>query len=171
MTSSQININPDVRQLVLTRDKVTLIDAIDHEWLSQWKWHICHDYAVRNQRAIDVGGHLNRKLIYLHKFIINPPENMEVDHINKDRMDNRRCNLRMATHSQNQMNTRKIAGCSSKYRGVSWHKASKKWRVQIQVNRQKIIIGDFLSDTHAALEYNKMAKKYFGDFVTINIIE
>lgn len=171
MTDSQININPKICKLILSKGKITIIDSIDYELLSKYKWHICHDYAVTNRKAIDANGHLKRRLIYLHKFIINPPKGMEVDHINGNKLDNRRCNLRIATRSQNQINTKKISGCTSKYRGVSWHKSAKKWRAQIQINGKKIPIGIFIDEIDAALAYNKKAIEYFGEFPRLNIIE
>ena len=165
MTNQEINTNPDIRQIILSRGKVTIVDVNDYDWLSQWKWHMCHDYAVRNIRIAS-----GRKLIYLHKFILDASNNTEVDHVSRDTLDNRRCNLRLATRSQNQINTRKIIGTTSKYKGVSWKTSNRKWVAQIQSNKKKIFIGYFDYETQAALAYNNKAKEFFGDFVKPNII-
>lgn len=84
----------------------------------------------------------------------------QIDHINKTRNDNRWCNLREATNSQNQRNRESKTG-TSKYKGVHWNKESKKWVVQIGVGSYKL-------EKEAALAYNKAALKVFGNYAHIN---
>ncbi|MBK8246318.1 MAG: hypothetical protein IPK85_02755 [Gemmatimonadetes bacterium] len=90
-----------------------------------------------------------------------------LDHINHDGLDNRRVNLRPATSSQNQGNSRiNKSGRTSRYRGVSFHKASKKWRVRIGSGRQgtQAIIGYYADEAEAARAYDAAAIEHWGEF-------
>lgn len=89
----------DVREIPLSNGGVALVDAEDYEWLSRWKWkrHV-GGYACRTG-----WDKVERKwlCILMHRFIVLPPEDIEVDHKNRNRLDNRRCNLRPATRQMN----------------------------------------------------------------------
>jgi len=91
-----------------------------------------------------------------------------VDHINHNRSDNRRCNLRTCTQSQNMANRRKHKGLSSKYKGVHWRKKEKRWRAQIRINYRTIYLGQFVDELDAATAYDITALKYFGEFTLPN---
>ncbi len=95
---------------------------------------------------------------------------MDVDHINGNRLDNRKCNLRLATRSQNLQNSRKRTGCSSRFKGVNWLGQNKRWRARIKVFGKEIALGCFISELEAAEAYNKAAKEHFGDFAKLNEI-
>lgn len=97
----------------------------------------------------------------------NWPED-QIDHINRNRSDNRFVNLREATQSQNQGNSKKYKDVSSVYRGACWHKRDKKWRVQIMVNGKKKWIGYFDQEEAAAAAYDWHATKVFGEFANTN---
>lgn len=90
-----------------------------------------------------------------------------VDHINRDKLDCRRDNLRIATKSQNAINKtkdRRIA--TSRYKGVS--KARNKWKASIQVNKKTIYIGTFDTERAAAILYNDAAREHFGEYAVLN---
>lgn len=103
--------------------------------------------------------------IQMHRLITGWPL---VDHINHDGLDNRRANLRPATIAQNRQNSLPLAGCSSRYKGVTWHRQLKKWQAQIGVNGRKIYLGIFASEEDAANAYNAAAADAFGAYALLN---
>ena len=113
---------------------------------------------------------INRKTVYLHRFILGNPKGFDVDHINGDYSDNRRENLRVCTTSQNCMNQRKSANRSSIYKGVSWFKNVGKWAVQIRKEGKRHYFGYFDDEIKAAEVYNEKAKDLFGEFALLNNI-
>jgi len=87
------------------------------------------------------------------------------DHINGNPMDNRRCNLRIATHAENMRNSKKRKHSKNQYKGVSQNCKSKTtWRAQIRVNGKRIHLGTFSSPEEAYKAYCEGAVKYHGDF-------
>jgi hypothetical protein len=80
---------PEIR---LTQGKVTFVDDADFEYLSQWKWCYTHGYGVRRKRDSEPG---DKQRIYMHRVIAGSREDELVDHINRNRLDNRRANLRL----------------------------------------------------------------------------
>lgn len=106
----------------------------------------------------------------LHRFILKT--NLEVDHINGDTLDNRRCNLRSVTRQQNLMNQKKqTRKTTSKYKGVSFNKTNNKWSARITLNRKLMCLGSFKTEEIAAEAYNAAAKRLFGEYAKLNIIE
>tara|TARA_R110000765_G_scaffold45787_1_gene94617 strand:+ start:52 stop:537 length:486 start_codon:yes stop_codon:yes gene_type:complete len=104
---------------------------------------------------------LNNKL--LHRVIMGEPDGMDIDHIDGDRLNNRRSNLRICTRQQNGMNLKISKKNKSGVKGVSWHKDLNKWHAQIQCNK-KIHLGYF-DDFYEAVRVRQEAEeKYFGEF-------
>ncbi|MGD0572653.1 MAG: AP2/ERF family transcription factor [Sedimentisphaerales bacterium] len=99
------------------------------------------------------------------------PPGLLVDHFNRNGLDNRRANLRLATRAQNSCNTKKQKGCSSKFKGVCFHKNRKgpnPWDAYIDVNNRRINLGCFPTEISAARAYDSAAKKYHGEFARLN---
>ena len=92
----------------------------------------------------------------------------DIDHKNRKPGDNRFCNLRLATESQNMANARLSKKNKSGYKGVSWDLRCQKWRAQIQVNRKIIYIGLFATKEAAYAAYCVAAEKYYGEFAEGN---
>ena len=104
----------------------------------------------------------------IHRFIMNAPDDLMVDHINpSDTLDNRRSNLRLATRQQNAWNSRSQSG-GSKYKGVHWCKRENKWVARIMINGKKKLVGYFYSETEAAHAYDAAALEHFGEFALLN---
>ena len=105
---------------------------------------------------------LNSK--YLHRIIMNAPDDKEVDHINGNKIDNRRENLRLCNRSENNRNKGKKSNNTSGFKCVCWHKRAGKWRVQIQVDGEKKHLGYFDDKLKAYEAYCEACEKYHGDF-------
>lgn len=117
----------------------TLVDDKDFEWLNQWKWRThSKGYAVRM-----AGGRKNAHLIYMHRLINNTPNGFETDHINQNKLDNRRSNLRSVTRTQNKLNTGLWKANTSGHKGVTWNNQVNKWQAQIGLNNKNIVLGYF----------------------------
>jgi len=112
--------------------------------------------------------------LFLHRVIVRPPGGFEVDHINRDKLDNRRENLRLATRMENMQNKAKASGCTSKYRGVSWRgRVNKKnpWGAYISNRGKRVELGYFPTEKIAALAYDQKARVIWGDFAFQNFPE
>jgi len=92
----------------------------------------------------------------------------EIQHQHND-IDNRKANLRPATHTQNVWNRRKFKPHSrSKYKGVDWANDMKRWRARIRVNGKRIYLGSFTNETEAAKAYDQAAREHHGQFASLN---
>lgn len=158
-----------MREIELTRGYKAQVDDEDFEWVNQWKWRseIGYNntiYAVRT----DYGNGDRKKNVRMHRFILGVTDmSIQVDHIDRNGLNNQRGNLRIATNQQNSINQ---AGCdkTSKYKGVYLNKGKHKYSAQIKVNYKSIHIGHFDSEIDAAKAYDRKAKEIFGEFAYLN---
>lgn len=152
-----------LKTIELTKGKSAVVDDCDYEWLSQWKWHLgSGGYATRFSKKCDG---LPRHNIFMHRLIMETPEGMEGDHINGDRLDNTRANLRSCLRHQNAINQKKRRGdYSSQYKGVCRFERTKKWVVFCSGKN----IGYFKCEHDAATAYNFVAYKKYGEFAKMN---
>lgn len=160
-----------MKEIRLTHGKVALVDDEDFEYLNQFKWCVHrhsgkHPYAARHTPWCDG----KRKYILMHREIMNPPINMQVDHKNRDTLDNRRGNLRICTNRENSMNSARYINNACGFKGVILDKSCAKWRARITIGGKKIHLGMFGDLRKAALAYNNAAIKYFGKFARLNEI-
>jgi len=95
----------------------------------------------------------------------------EVDHEDRNYLNNQRSNLRLATKSQNQANSNLRIDSTSGYKGVTWHVRIMRWQAKIQVRKTRIFLGYFKTPEEAARAYDKAAKRYFGEFANLNFKE
>lgn len=159
--------------------KRILIDNDDFEKVNQFKWSIVKNkntfYAKRNVFGLNV---------FLHRFIMNCKEGdgIIIDHEDHNGLNCQKYNLRKCTFSENNKNIIKRKNTTSKYTGVSLKKninkgvvTSKRWLVQIKVNKLVVFIGLFTytpeGEIEAAKAYDKAAKKYHKQFANLNFKE
>ncbi len=156
-------------ELELTQGQVALIDEVDLERVLPLRWFAHHNgdrYCVISHT--DGVSRIDRAL-YLHRFILDAPKDMCVDHINANALDNRRCNIRLATKQQNAMNQRRHSNNrSSRFKGVWWEVRRNKWRAYIRAEGKIKHIGLFTEEQDAARAYNLAALRYYGEFANLN---
>lgn len=147
----------DYKIIPLTKGKYAKVDNDDFELLINFNWKCnYHNY----ERSVHLG--------LMHRFIMNCPKNKIIDHINHDRLDNRKANLRICTVSNNGMNRLKYSGFTSKYKGVCWVKERSLWKSSIKHNDAYIHLGFFENEKDAGLAYDKKAIELFGEFALLN---
>jgi hypothetical protein len=133
-----------------------LIDKDNQEVVSNHQWHIeSGQYAACSEE---------NKRILMHRLIMGLPDQLEVDHINGNRLDNRKENLRLVTPKQQAMNRTADSGSTSDRVGVSWKKGRDKWHAQISVNQKKIHIGYYETEQDAIEARKEEEQKHFGEY-------
>jgi oligoribonuclease NrnB/cAMP/cGMP phosphodiesterase (DHH superfamily) len=153
-----------IREIPLSNGNKAYVDADDYDRISQYSWSEAkHGGAT----AYLGGGRLKPKYAYMHRMILEAPDNTLVDHKNRCTLDNRKSNLRLATKKQNAANMDR----GSKKKGVTWNKANKKWVAQITVDYIMTYLGSFDTEDEAARVYDAAAVKAFGEFARGNFIE
>lgn len=148
--------------LRLSKGKFALVDDEDFEWLNQWKWHYPGHYARRRNYIGTRNGKRIFKDIYLHRLIARTPYGLETDHINGDKLDNRKSNLRIVSSSQNHINIGIRSNNTSGVTGIYFDKARKKWAVEISFNNKKVHIGRYDDIETAKKERRSAELRYFN---------
>lgn len=149
-----------------------LVDEEDYEKINNLgKWTNNQGYAKRAMVFIRCGEKIT-KTVSMHRLIMDAKTGEQVDHINGNRLDNRKSNLRIVNHTQNQWNRGALKNSSSKYKGVKYRtncrNGHKPWRASITHNKKQHMLGCFFTQEEAALTYNYYAKKYFGEHARLN---
>jgi hypothetical protein len=155
-------------EIPLTQGEIAIVDACDASRVLRHKWHVCKQgrqyYAATN--APRRAGKQRR--IWLHRLVLGTSPGTEIDHKNGDGLDNRRANLRRATRTQNNGNSRLRLNSKSKLKGVHFYKARHKWCARIQVNGCGKYLGEFATREEAATAYDRAARELFGEFARPN---
>lgn len=160
-----------MKEIQLSQGKVALVSDHWFEELNKYKWYAKMNgnsniyYAVR-QPSWSFG---KRKIIYMHRAIMGDPIDMEVDHIDRNTLNNQVENLRLCTRSQNMRNTGKRTNSASSYKGVSKNRS--KWDARLRINGKIMYRGLFSTPEEAAHAYDEAAKKHFGEFANLNFPE
>lgn len=145
--------------MILFRHQL-IVDSCDQQIVDTYSWSTHNrGYAITR---------INGRVSYLHRLIC--PTYTTVDHINGNKLDNRRCNLRECTVTQNNQNVTKRKTNTSGYKGVVHRKERNLWIAQIRLNGVPKFIGSYSTPEQAALAYNKKAIELHGEFANINII-
>lgn len=155
-----------MKRIQLTQGKHAIVEDQDYPLVSQYKWiYSSKGYAITHNPQN------NKQWIWMHRLIMSTPKDLQTDHINGNKLDNRRSNLRICTSSQNRVNIIHPINSTSTFRGVSWNKEKNRWSSQIQVNNKRILIGRFNNERHAAIAYDLWARDIFGEFSLLNFKE
>lgn len=163
----------NTKLIPLSLGKFSIVDIDDYQWIVNWpyKWR-CVSQKYTNYADTHCGYFNGKEVrISLHRMIMCVPDGMQVDHVNGDGLDNRRCNLRICTARQNCQNRTKNTKYSSKYKGAVWREQTKRWRCLMRINGKMTEIGTFKTELEAAKAYNEAAIKYFGEYARLNIID
>jgi len=158
-TPNEIIVEGDIAKIALYTVRsefitYSIIDAADVDLVKDMKWGIAMGY-VRCRTP---------KPIFLHKYLMGE-SSLFVDHINGDRLDNRRGNLRFANNAENMRNRTKLpAHNASGVIGVGWYKKTGRWKARITVNYKDIHLGYFTSFEDAVAVRKQAEKDYFGEF-------
>jgi len=159
-----------MQKIQLTQGCFAIVDDEDFDDLNRYKWHlIAHtnehpnwpSYAGRSDRMRP------RKTIYMHREILKAHAGQEIDHKDRNGLNNQKHNLRFARSSENRINSESRPH-SSTFKGVYWDAYRKCWRAHIQMNRKQKHLGCFRSEIDAAREYDNAAMFLFGEFAFLN---
>lgn len=135
-------------------NKYTIVDDMDYVFLMQWQW-----YATAFGHVVRSG--YDKTHVFMHRVLCQPPANMVVDHVDRDPLNNQKGNLRIVSQSLNARNTTPAYNQTSPFKGVSL--TSNRWQAKITINDQPVVIGRYLTQREAAIAYNRVARKLFGD--------
>lgn len=145
-----------------------LFDRKDFKIIDRYVWHLhSAGYAATNDKYY-YRSTKKRRMIYMHRLIMDAPKDKCVDHINGNRLDNRKCNLRLCAKSENLDNSRKYGKTTSAYMGVYWDKNRLKWHANISIKNRHIHIGSFDKEIDAAKARDVYAKRFRGEFANLN---
>lgn len=141
-----------------TKNEPFYIDIDDFERVSQYLWN-------KNVRGY-IRAWIDGKETRLHRYIMNCPDDMLVDHVGGTDtiIDNRKCNLRIVTNSQNQMNRKKPISNKSGVKGVHWDKGKNRWEAQINIENKRIRLGYYKNFEDAVKARKEAEEKYFGEY-------
>jgi hypothetical protein len=145
---------------IYKKDIFVLVDDKDFKWISNYSLTLSsHGYPqIRNKLRSG----------YLHSLIMETPKGLTTDHINGNKLDNRRENLRVCTQKQNATNqTKQQRILTSQYKGVYLNQ-NKKWTAQIKLNQKAFNLGSFSTELSAAMAYDIAAKDLFGRYAKLN---
>lgn len=152
-----------MKVIKLTQGKFVTVDYDRHSELAKYGW--CFDKS--NGYAVAT---IKKKKTFMHRFILDAKKGEFCDHINMDKLDNRVCNLRVVSHSENMRNRTKQKNNTSGFKGVSWNGQRKEYDVRIGVNNKQVWIGYFKDLGIAVQAYDEAALKYHGEFARVNTL-
>lgn len=153
------------KKIPLSHGRFATVDDCDFEKAGQMRWDIAEGYAWCRSSG---------NYIQLANLIMPPPKGLVIDHINRNKLDCTRQNLRIATEKQNSVNKGKVRRINlrSKYKGVSINLKNgrhySRWIVRITESGNTHYKGGFRNEEDAAREYDRIALQYFGEFASLN---
>ena len=161
--TNNIYIKENYAEIVITKKNneiiTVLIDIEDIEKIQKLKWRVSKNKNGYYVRAWGRKDYKYKQIVYLHRYIMNCPGDMEVDHINHNTLDNRKCNLRVCTMLENKQNVPKRENNKSGYRNIHWDKNRKKWRVRMTINKKEVKVGIYETVEEALIARNNFIKE------------
>lgn len=147
-----------------------IFDTEDFNRINSFKWRSIKNngnyYAYTNMSVFE-NGKTKQSIIQLHRLLSSFLFHI-TDHADNNTLNNRKSNLRAATHSQNNMNKKRACFNPNGFKGVYFRKDTKKFRASIKLNNKKISLGHFSSAREAATAYNEAAISLFGEYALLN---
>ena len=157
------------KEIPLSQGRVAMVDDEDFERLNQHKWCVHQKDGIYYALRHFTKSNGKKTMKFMHREILELGDHIPcVDHIDRDGLNNRRNNLRLATNSQNFMNKIAHRNASSAFKGVRWHKRDNVWTAQITLNKKYVHIGQFRDEMEAARAYDRKAKELFGEYARLN---
>lgn len=127
-----------MKEIILTQGKTSIVDDADFVWLSKWRWFFDGRYAVR---TCTVDG--KKTSIRMHAQIMDTPKGLVTDHINRNKLDNRRCNLRICTGSENSINVDMLKRNTTGFKNIYFKKQTGRWFSQVVREKNLVHLGYF----------------------------
>lgn len=159
-TTRHIRIEGDVAYIPLTKGYEAVIDAADVRLVDGFNWTaLIGKSTIYAYRRLSSGA-----MVYLHRAIMAAPAGYFVDHKDSNGLDNRKCNLRIATRAQNTRNQRLARHNKSGVKGVFFDGRRNNWRAEIKLNGHKSNLGAFKCRTAAQIAYAKASMSLHGEF-------
>lgn len=156
-------------EVPLTKGQIALIDDEDAARVLQFKWeYMLNARSKRGYAKRKVKRNGKNHSVYLHRFLLNAPPGIQVDHINGNGLDNQKSNLRLATHGQNQFNSRKRVDSQNKYKGIYHDNQRGTYVARLKAKGYDISLGGFKTAIEAARAYDELARAYHGEFARLN---
>ena len=159
------------RRIKLTQGRFAIVDPEDFERLNQYKWFCSHyGYAARKiPKKFRKGKETH---VLMHRELCPVPDEMVVDHVNRNPGDNRKANLRPATKQQNSWNSKiKKKRRGSRYTGIYFDRRKGKWLVHITIDGRPTSSRYYADEVEAAKAYDRVAKQHRGQFAALNFPE
>lgn len=153
-------------EIPLTKGRVSPVSPESYQLVKDRRWYAMWNRVARSFYALGCGG--TTKTLCLHRVVLRAPAGMLVDHINHDTLDNRLANVRLATASNNQHNSRTPRNNTSGFKGVNWYRERGVWRARISVAGKRRTVGSFSTAEEAALAYDAAARSAYGEFALTN---
>lgn len=155
-----------MKEIILTRGKVALVDDEDFELINSMSW-----YLAKRKHTNYAATEIKNKAVYMHRFILGLNDRSKLtDHIDHNGLNNQKSNLRITNPSENTSNTSSRKKSTSKYLGVSFNKRDKKWSAFIKKGNLKKNLGAFEKEEDAAKAYNKAALELHKEYANLNIV-
>lgn len=160
------------RRIKLTRGKYAIVDPDDFERLNRYKWQCTNLGYARRTASRMCDKRRKRVAIQMHNVVCTTPQGMTVDHINRNRLDNRKANLRAVTLEQNNWNRKYVKKrAKTRYTGIYWNSQMKKWQVRLMIKGRSRSFGYYADEVEAAKVYDKVVKEYRGEYAVLNFPE
>jgi hypothetical protein len=160
------------KDLYLGNNIFAIVDDEDYYWLSQWNWNavsIKNKLYVKRSKKKGILKSGIKYEVFLHRVIMKCTDsNLVVDHIDNNPLNNQKSNLRICTKAENNRNTSSHKDSSSKYLGVTYDKARKKWNAQLMVNGKRVLTKRYTTEIEAAHAYDTAAKLHVGQYANLN---
>ncbi len=144
-------------------ERTTKVDPSVFNWIRMFRWTV--------GKSPYVSACIDGESVRLHRLVSglrSASRKWEPDHLNGDKLDNRKANLRVGGRPENARNKNKLTGCSSRYRGVTYQRNARKWAAQLHVSGERCYLGLFFNEEDAARAYDRAAVARYGPSVRLN---